>query len=31
MSKAQKPAWKGCAGSLMANVKHNQHCEYLDC
>ena len=24
MSKAQKPAWKGCAGSLMAETKQNQ-------
>jgi len=31
MGKAQKPAWKGCTGSLMAKMKQNQHCERLDC
>ena len=24
-SEAQKPAWMGCAGSLMAEMKHNLH------
>ena len=27
MIKAQKPAWEGCAGSLMAEMKQNQHCD----
>ena len=28
--RAQKPAWKGYAGSLMADMKQNQHRERLD-
>jgi len=31
MSDAQKPAWKECAGSLVAEVKQNLHCGHLDC
>ena len=27
-SEAQKPAWMGCAGSLMPEMKHNQQCVY---
>jgi len=30
-SEAQKPAWKGCAGSLMAEIKQNLHYGHLDC
>ena len=26
---AQKPAWKGYDGSLMAKMKHNQYREHL--
>ena len=26
----QKPAWRGCAGSLMAEMKLNLHCGGLD-
>jgi len=26
MSEAQKPAWKGWTGSLMAEMKLNVHC-----
>jgi len=26
----QKPAWMGCAGSLMAEMKHNLQCGRLD-
>ena len=26
MNEAQKPAWKACAGSLMAEMKLNAHC-----
>ena len=29
-SKAQKPAWRSCDGSLMAEMKQNQHCGSLD-
>ena len=31
MSEAQKPAMKGCAGSLIAEMKQNLHCGHLDC
>jgi len=30
-SEAQKPAWRGCAGSLMAEMKHNLQCGCLGC
>ena len=30
-SKAPKPAGKGCAGSLMAEMKQNLHCGCLHC
>ena len=26
--KAQKPDWKDCAGSLMAEIMQNQQCEH---
>ena len=26
---AQRPAWKGCAGSLMAEMEQNIHCKCL--
>jgi len=29
-NKAQKPAWNGCAGSLMAEMKQNLHFGHLD-
>jgi len=28
-SEALKPAWRGCAGSLMPEMKHNQQCGRL--
>jgi len=28
-SEAQKPAWRGCAGSLMAEMKYNLLCGRL--
>ena len=30
-SEAQKPAWRDCAGSLMAEMKHNLLCGHLGC
>ena len=30
-NEAQKPAWRGCAGSLMPEMKHNQQCGHLSC
>ena len=30
MSEPQKPAWKACAGSLMAEMKQNLYCGHLD-
>ena len=30
-SEVQKPAWRGCAGSLMAEMKHNLQCGHLGC
>ena len=30
-SSCQKPAWRGCAGSLMAEMKHNLQCGHLGC
>jgi len=30
-SEAQKPAWRSCAGSLMAEMKHSLHCGRLGC
>jgi len=30
-SEAQKPAWRGYAGSLMAKMKHNQQYGRLGC
>ena len=29
--RAQKPAWRGCAGSFMPEMKHNQQCGRLGC
>ena len=29
--KAKKPAWRGCVGSLMAEMKHNLQCGHLGC
>ena len=31
MGEAQEPAWKGCAGFLMAEMKHNLQCGCSDC
>jgi len=30
-SEAKKPAWRGCASSLMPEMKHNQQCGRLGC
>jgi len=30
-SEAQKSARRGCAGSLMAEMKHSLHCGHLGC
>jgi len=29
--KPKKPAWRGCASSLMAEMKYNLHCGHLSC
>ena len=29
--KPKKPAWRGCAGSLMAEMKYNQQSGRLGC
>ena len=26
-----QPGWRGCAGSLIAEMKHNLHCGCLGC